>query len=84
MKDLINNSNDKYASSFPPLNKITVLDGGMGTMLLAAGMKAGEHPEIFAYHNPGIVEGVHRKYIAAGSNVIYSCTFGANSRKLQG
>lgn len=84
MKDLINNSNDKYASSFPPLNKITVLDGGMGTMLLAAGMKAGEHPEIFAYHNPEIVEGVHRKYIAAGSNVIYSCTFGANSRKLQG
>ena len=32
--------------------KISILDGGMGTMLLAAGMKADEHPEVFTFNNP--------------------------------
>ena len=64
--------------------KISILDGGMGTMLLAAGMKAGEHPEVFAFNNPGIVEDIHKKYIEAGSDIIYSCTFGANEKKLKG
>ncbi len=65
-------------------NKIIVLDGGMGTMLQAAGMPAGQHPEVFGHQHPEIVEQIHRQYIEAGSDVIYANTFGANARKLQG
>lgn len=28
-------------------NKVFILDGGMGTMLQAAGLQPGEHPEKF-------------------------------------
>jgi 5-methyltetrahydrofolate--homocysteine methyltransferase len=64
--------------------KIIILDGGMGTMLQAAGMQPGEHPEVYGYHNPQIVAGIHARYIDAGSSIIYSNTFGANPRKLAG
>jgi 5-methyltetrahydrofolate--homocysteine methyltransferase len=31
------------------IDKITILDGGMGTMLQAAGLAPGEHPETFGF-----------------------------------
>ena len=31
-------------------------DGGMGTMLQANGMQAGERPELLNLHNPALVE----------------------------
>ena len=55
-----------------------ILDGGMGTMLQARGLKPGDHPEIYGMEHPEIVEEIHRKYIEAGSNVIYANTFEAN------
>ncbi len=61
-----------------------MLDGAMGTMLLAAGLKLGENPEIFAMEHPELLGDIHRQYIAAGSDIIYACTFGANARKLAG
>lgn len=64
--------------------KIIILDGGMGTMLQAAGLQPGEHPEVFGFHHPEVVKQIHRKYIAAGSSVIYANTFGANPKKLAG
>ncbi len=64
--------------------KMIILDGGMGTMLQAEGLKPGEHPEVFGFHHPDVVKGIHRKYIDAGSSVIYANTFGANPRKLSG
>ncbi|MBE5889427.1 MAG: homocysteine methyltransferase [Lachnospiraceae bacterium] len=64
--------------------KFTVLDGGMGTMLQAAGLAPGEHPEVFGYQNPDVVKHVHEQYIDAGSRVIYANTFGGNPRKLMG
>ena len=66
------------------MHKLFILDGAMGTMLQAAGMKAGEHPEVFGYDNADIVKDIHLKYIESGSNVIYTNTFGANSHKLEG
>ena len=65
-------------------SKIIILDGGMGTMLQKEGLKAGEHPEVFGYNNLGVIQHIHEKYIEAGSNIIYSNTFGANSHKLEG
>ncbi|MBQ6582258.1 MAG: homocysteine S-methyltransferase family protein [Mogibacterium sp.] len=71
-------------SDYTKKSNILILDGGMGTQLQAAGMKPGEHPEIYGMLNPEIVSGIHRNYIRAGSRVIYSNTFGANARKLAG
>ena len=43
------------------MHKLLILDGAMGTMLQAAGMKAGEHPEVFGFDNPDIVKNRHLK-----------------------
>ena len=63
---------------------IKLLDGGMGTMLQAAGMKPGERTEIYGMNNPDVVESVQRRYVESGSDVIYANTFGGNAHKLRG
>lgn len=59
-----------------------ILDGAMGTMLLAKGLQLGDSSEVFAISHPQMLADIHRQYIAAGSNIIYACTFGANRFKL--
>lgn len=66
------------------VDKIIILDGGMGTMIQEAGMPAGEHPEIYGYENPEIIKDIHKKYLISGSDIIYANTFGANRKKLEG
>lgn len=66
------------------VKKIVILDGGMGTMLQAAGLGLGERPEIFGLKHPDIVEQIQRSYVEAGSNILFSNTFGANAHKLSG
>ena len=66
------------------MQDIIILDGGMGTELQARGLAPGERPELFGMEHPEVIEEVHRNYIAAGSRVIYSNTFGANGHKLIG
>lgn len=56
----------------------------MGTELRRAGLAPGERPGLFPGWSIDVVEEVHRNYIAAGSRVIYSNTFGANGHKLIG
>ncbi len=63
-------------------NKIVILDGGMGTMLQKSGMKVGQIPELLNVDDPQMIIDVHKKYIEAGSEIIYTCTFGANRKKL--
>ncbi len=58
------------------------LDGGMGTMLQAAGVQTGHIPEMLNITDPDIVIGIHRKYVESGADVIYANTFGANRFKL--
>ncbi len=60
------------------------LDGAMGTMLQAAGLKLGERPETLCLTAPKEIEEIHKKYLASGSQVIYTNTFGANAHKLEG
>ena len=62
-------------------NNTVILDGGMGTLLQASGLKAGELPEKWNITHPEVVRGIHRGYLDAGSNVISTNTFGANSLK---
>ena len=62
-------------------NQILYLDGGMGTLLQAAGLAAGEHPERWNLTHPEMIQAIHRDYFNAGSHVVNTNTFGANSLK---
>ena len=42
------------------------LDGGMGSMLQAAGLPEGLLPDVWGMENPQAVQGVHRAYLEAG------------------
>ncbi|MCI9157115.1 MAG: dihydropteroate synthase [Lawsonibacter sp.] len=59
-----------------------ILDGGMGTMLQAKGLKLGEHPELAALEHPDWLLDIHRSYVQAGSQILCANTFGANREKL--
>ena len=61
-----------------------LLDGGMGTMLQAAGLKLGARPEELNITDPALIEGIHGKYAAAGSRIVNANTFGASAHKLAG
>lgn len=63
-------------------DRVLILDGGMGTMLQARGLGAGEHPESFGIQHKEAVIEVHKAYLRAGADVLYTNTFGANVRKL--
>ncbi len=62
--------------------RVLVLDGAMGTELLA---RIGELPEVVETLNvdrPEVVLAVHRAYVEAGADVIETNTFGASPIKL--
>lgn len=64
-------------------SKITILDGAMGTMLMARGLKAGEAPESMNLNHTEIVKDIHRAYILAGSQIILTNSFGGNRFRLK-
>ncbi len=66
------------------LNKkeFVCLDGAMGTMLQAKGLKMGETPEALNIEKPDWLVDIHRMYVEAGADIIYANTFGANRYKL--
>ena len=57
------------------------LDGGMGTLLQAEGLAAGELPERWNITHRDIIIKKHKAYFDAGSNIVNTNTFGANSLK---
>ena len=57
------------------------LDGGMGSLLFSKGLRAGELPERWNTEHPEVITEIHKSYYDAGSNVVNSNTFGANSLK---
>lgn len=60
-------------------------DGGMGTMLQAAGLAgAGVVPDLLNFSNPAEIAAIHRKYVEAGAQAISTNTFGSNRHKLEG
>ena len=62
-------------------SNIVYLDGGMGTLLQAKGLKPGEHPEHWNISHPEAIIEIHKAYYDAGSNVVSTNTFGANALK---
>ncbi len=61
-----------------------VSDGAWGTQLQARGLQPGECPDAWNLTHPDRVEAVAAGYVAAGSRVILSNTFGANRVVLAG
>ena len=62
-------------------HNLIILDGGMGTLLQKAGLAPGELPERWNLTHADEVVSIHRAYFDAGSNVVNTNTFGANSLK---
>ncbi len=83
-KDPVDIDKNKEKGADSAGDGLLILDGAMGTMLQSAGMPLGARPEVFGMEHPELVEEIHRRYIEAGSRVIYANTFGANARKLRG
>ena len=61
---------------------IKILDGAIGTELQKRGMPSGVCPELWTIDHPEILKEIHRSYIEAGSDIIFTGTFGANPVKL--
>lgn len=59
------------------------IDGGMGTLLQKRGLKGGELPELWNLSHADDITDIHLSYLKAGSNIITTNTFGANSLKFQ-
>ena len=59
-----------------------LLDGGLGTMLISMGLEQGVAPEHWIVNHPDRVRAAHARYVAAGSDVIHTVTFGASPPKL--
>lgn len=60
-----------------------ILDGATGTELQKCGYKGDVSAEQWVLDNPESIVGIQKGYVAAGSNVLYSPSFGANRRKLE-
>lgn len=64
--------------------RMIILDGGMGTMLQAAGMPVGTNPALLALTDPDLPTSIHAQYAAAGARLLCANTFGASPHKLAG
>ena len=60
---------------------IIYLDGGMGTLLQKEGLRPGELPERWNVNHPEVIVKLQKAYYDAGSNIVCTNTFGANSLK---
>ena len=71
--------------SFEMLMKQTpiLLDGAMGTNLIAAGMPMGCCAEAWMLAHADVVMDIQRRYAEAGSQIIYAPTFTAQSERLK-
>ena len=60
-----------------------LLDGAMGTMLMSMGLEQGHPPEDWNEKYPDRVLAIHEGYIAAGSRLILTNTFGGTHFRLR-
>jgi 5-methyltetrahydrofolate--homocysteine methyltransferase len=61
-----------------------ITDGAWGTQLQLLGLSSGDCPDQWNLTHPDRVEAVARSYVAVGSQVILTNTFGANRLRLMG
>jgi 5-methyltetrahydrofolate--homocysteine methyltransferase len=61
---------------------ILVSDGAMGSLLQSEGLPAGTSPEAWCVARPEVVRGVAEAYLAAGSDMVITNSFGGSPLKL--
>ena len=71
------------ASELFKQSNTVLLDGGMGTMLQASGLKLGAKPEELNITDPELIESIHAKYAAAGSRIVNALALDSISREGQ-
>ena len=59
-----------------------MVDGACGTELIRQGLPPGEPPERWVLERPAAIRELAAAYAAAGSDAVYTCTFGANRVRL--
>ncbi len=64
-------------------SRVVILDGATGTELRNAGMPADAFPEMWVLQNPDALVRLQEAYREAGSDILYTCTFGANRFRLR-
>lgn len=66
----------------PSLRARTLLDGGMGTALLARGLPQGALPEEWLLARPDAIAAVHAEHASAGAEIVLTCTFNLAAPRL--
>ena len=64
-------------------NRVLLADGATGTNLFAAGLTAGDPPDLWNIERPDLVSSLYRSFVEAGADVILTNTFGANAPRLK-
>ena len=62
--------------------RTVLLDGAMGTELMARGLPQGACPEAWNVERPEVVRAIHAAYFAAGADAVSTNSFGASRIKL--
>ncbi len=63
--------------------KTLLADGATGTNLFAAGLEAGEAPELWNEQHPDRIAALYRGAVEAGSDLFLTNSFGANAARLK-
>lgn len=63
--------------------KLLLSDGAWGTIMQTKGLKAGECPELWNFDRRNDVLDIAKSYIAAGSDMVKTNSFGANKFRLE-
>jgi 5-methyltetrahydrofolate--homocysteine methyltransferase len=62
--------------------KVLISDGATGTNLQQRGLSRGIPAESWVLENPQAIINLHKDFIAAGANIILTCTFGGTALRL--
>jgi len=68
---------ERFAQTRPLL-----ADGAIGTNLFAVGLRTGDAPELWNVDHPGRVVALHESFIAAGSDIVLTNSFGGTRYRL--
>ena len=75
---------EKDKSILDIINKrILILDGATGTEMQKRGLPPGVSPELWSMENSEVSADIYRAYARAGSDMLYTCTFGGTPWKLE-
>jgi 5-methyltetrahydrofolate--homocysteine methyltransferase len=62
---------------------VLLADGATGTNFQDMGIEPGVAPEEWVFDAPDQVQELHRRFVAAGSDLVLTCTFGASPVRLE-